>query len=79
MVDGETITDGGAEAFMGVTPSGAKIVAAVRGSAEAQLSTPLPGGPRIGSRCELLLRERSDYYCARRIGYQKVRGTAVIG
>ena len=30
LVDGETIIDGGAAAFLGVLPSGRKIVAAVR-------------------------------------------------
>jgi hypothetical protein len=30
LVDGDTIIDGGAAAFLGVLPSGAKIVAAVR-------------------------------------------------
>ena len=30
LVDGDTIIDGGAVAFLGVLPSGAKIVAAVR-------------------------------------------------
>jgi len=30
VVDGETIIDGGATAFLGVLPSGKKIVAAVR-------------------------------------------------
>ena len=32
LVDGNTVIDGGAAAFLGVLPSGKKIVAAVRGS-----------------------------------------------
>ena len=31
LVDGDTVIDGGAAAFLGVLPSGRKIVAAIRG------------------------------------------------
>jgi len=35
IMDGETIIDGGAAAFLGILPSGAKVLAAIRGRLKA--------------------------------------------